>query len=676
MPRNGSGTYAPPAGQPVVSGTPILASVFNAFVADVGTEFTRSLATDGQTPMGASLPMGGNKIINLAAGTVATDAVRYDQLTALATTVALKANTADLAASTGATLIGRGAGTVESALTAIETGLVGTMGTTTDQLGLVAANLYAGTAVTIDCFGDSTMWGADPANLAAQVATPAPAALQNFVGLYYGNAALTVANRAVSGTTATQMIAGTDGSGSTFDAKMVASTASVVYCNHGINDATGANSTTADAYKTALVAFVRTVRKYNKTPVLVTPLSSVAFGTFGSVARSERIKYFAQVARDVAAEFGVTLVDNCRFVEKMLASGKYKPLTLQPDAVHPTQTLYFRIGYNLALPLVGQLLPMYAPEQFIHASAGCVQATGQQVSASTTSRLGAVVTTGSSGAQSMRALVYIDQPGLDLYMAHPMWDSGNASVTINIDGVAVGTVSMNSTTFTAAAGYIQDQELMIAQNLDPGLHIVHMSVASGGGMGIFYFRTRQTDPSMFRINGSTLPSRRKQIAAQIALESVSSNTVALLDEAPTSRLLAGQELEFTAQMMTDSGLCLNSFTYGTNGGIGLAHQGVILAFNGAGAAYIYEATGPGAFSSTLLDSGTNYTSASHTYRVVMTAAGTGTNGCGTVKVYVDGVQIGSTVNLTKPYYGGYLGIWKNSSSGVLAINNLVRISRS
>jgi hypothetical protein len=82
MPRNGSGTYSPPAGQPVVSGTVISASVFNTLVADLGTEFTRSLATDGQTTMVANLPMGGFKIVNVAPGTVATDAVQLGQLTA------------------------------------------------------------------------------------------------------------------------------------------------------------------------------------------------------------------------------------------------------------------------------------------------------------------------------------------------------------------------------------------------------------------------------------------------------------------------------------------------------------------------------------------------------------------------------------------------------------------
>jgi hypothetical protein len=79
MPRNGSGTYSPPTGQPVITGTTVSSTVFNALVADVGTEITRSLATDGQTPMAAALPMGNNKITNLAYGVLASDAARLDQ---------------------------------------------------------------------------------------------------------------------------------------------------------------------------------------------------------------------------------------------------------------------------------------------------------------------------------------------------------------------------------------------------------------------------------------------------------------------------------------------------------------------------------------------------------------------------------------------------------------------
>lgn len=82
MARNGVGVYNLPTGQPVVTGTTISSSVFNVLTSDLANALTTSLATDGQTAMAANLPMGGNKSTGLAAGTVAGDSVRFEQLTA------------------------------------------------------------------------------------------------------------------------------------------------------------------------------------------------------------------------------------------------------------------------------------------------------------------------------------------------------------------------------------------------------------------------------------------------------------------------------------------------------------------------------------------------------------------------------------------------------------------
>jgi hypothetical protein len=58
MPRNGSGTYSLPAGQPVVTGTVIDSSVHNTFASDVATALTNSIAKNGETTPTANLPMG------------------------------------------------------------------------------------------------------------------------------------------------------------------------------------------------------------------------------------------------------------------------------------------------------------------------------------------------------------------------------------------------------------------------------------------------------------------------------------------------------------------------------------------------------------------------------------------------------------------------------------------
>jgi len=68
MSRNGSGTYALPAGNPVVTGTTIASSWANNTMNDLAAAMTGSVAADGQTPITGALQMGGNNISN--AGTV------------------------------------------------------------------------------------------------------------------------------------------------------------------------------------------------------------------------------------------------------------------------------------------------------------------------------------------------------------------------------------------------------------------------------------------------------------------------------------------------------------------------------------------------------------------------------------------------------------------------------
>jgi len=65
MARNGVGIYVPPAGQPVTSGTSISSATHNALIADLGNEITRSLSSDGQTPLTANFPAGGFHITGL-----------------------------------------------------------------------------------------------------------------------------------------------------------------------------------------------------------------------------------------------------------------------------------------------------------------------------------------------------------------------------------------------------------------------------------------------------------------------------------------------------------------------------------------------------------------------------------------------------------------------------------
>jgi hypothetical protein len=81
MSRNGNGTYNLPAGNPVSSGSVITSTWANTTLSDIATALTGSIASDGQTPVTGNLNMAGNKVSNLGAGTLATDAANLAQVT-------------------------------------------------------------------------------------------------------------------------------------------------------------------------------------------------------------------------------------------------------------------------------------------------------------------------------------------------------------------------------------------------------------------------------------------------------------------------------------------------------------------------------------------------------------------------------------------------------------------
>ena len=132
MSYNGSGTFnINTAGQPVITGTTISSTTFNSLTADLATGLTTALTKDGQSTPTANIGMGAFKITNLAAGTVASDAARLDQVQGGAATFITVTGTDTLT------------GTTSPALSAYATG---------NQFSFVVANTNTG-AVTINVDG-------------------------------------------------------------------------------------------------------------------------------------------------------------------------------------------------------------------------------------------------------------------------------------------------------------------------------------------------------------------------------------------------------------------------------------------------------------------------------------------------------------------------------------------
>ena len=131
MSYNGSGTFnINSAGQPVVSGTVISSTAFNALTADLGTGLTTALTKDGQTTPTANIPMGTYKITNLGAGTVATDAVRLGQLQNFSTGTLITVAGTDTIT-----------GTVSPSLTAYTAGQIFSFVVGTTNTGAVTLNI-------------------------------------------------------------------------------------------------------------------------------------------------------------------------------------------------------------------------------------------------------------------------------------------------------------------------------------------------------------------------------------------------------------------------------------------------------------------------------------------------------------------------------------------------------
>jgi hypothetical protein len=81
MSYNGSGTFViNSAGTPYVTGTVISSTAANALNNDLANGLTTCITKDGQTTPTANIPLGGFKITNLGAGTVASDAARLSQV--------------------------------------------------------------------------------------------------------------------------------------------------------------------------------------------------------------------------------------------------------------------------------------------------------------------------------------------------------------------------------------------------------------------------------------------------------------------------------------------------------------------------------------------------------------------------------------------------------------------
>lgn len=290
--------------------------------------------------------------------------------------------------------------------------------------------------MTLPCGGATTN------NVAVQDPNNPPATLKNTLNNLYG-LSLTVNNKGISGSTMSQMLDGTDGSGSTFEAKMSSSTASVIYCNHCINDSQLNND--IHQYRLNVSEFVRICRKYNKTPILITPNINPATSLDASAAiigetKSKRLEKYVHVMKEVAEVLSVDLVDNYYYFQK--TTRMVAPIDLVPDGAHPASDAYSMYGRNMAIPMVNAkpLIKAWDKQGLANGTYfDNIGATKQyRTDYSPFKRFGgALIGTRRAGSSGVNMAVLLDAPTDDTVVAMygPQWNSGTLS-TFTDNGIS------------------------------------------------------------------------------------------------------------------------------------------------------------------------------------------------------------------------------------------------
>lgn len=193
---------------------------------------------------------------------------------------------------------------------------------------LAAAPARAARPVRIQLFGDSTQWGYDGPT-GRQVPHPPAQVLQALMDARFGAGRVTVTERAVPGTTAGELLAGTDGRNRPWPQEV---DADIVVVNHALNDA--GTHVPLQRYAAALARLHATVYE---TPNPVTVAWDWA--------------PYADAMRHVAADQHAAVADVARW---MLARPRWQASLT--DGVHPDDATYGAIVREVLMPALVPLV--------------------------------------------------------------------------------------------------------------------------------------------------------------------------------------------------------------------------------------------------------------------------------------------------------------------------------
>ncbi|MDT3755043.1 GDSL-type esterase/lipase family protein [Citrobacter freundii complex sp. 2023EL-00966] len=395
---------------------------------------------------------------------------------------------ADLAAPDGVMLVNGAAsiGVVNDSIASAKDEITNNLASGFSSCADIARNLAYGGSQIIDVFGDSTMWGANPSGVTQQNPINPPKVLNDTLIALYGYI-VTVNNKAISGTTLHQMLTGTDGSGKTFEQRVIESNAVIIYCNHAINDSNLSADITQ--YRNDWVEFVRIVRKYGKVPVIITPNPNPITNDT-KVASSKRLNHYANVQRDVAKALKVDLVDNYEYFMRSLPM--YHQSYLVPDGAHPITTGYIMAGQNMAIPLVsaptlrraGDVCTLTDVSYFDNFTTKTFDNSGPRTGTTL------LATMPAGGGQGINLPVIIEYPTVDTVMGIiGLQSSDGTKVNLSFNG---GSFGADGNAFYSGNIQQKDERVSGKYNgmflpekckLPAGLHVIGLSFAGDADVG-------------------------------------------------------------------------------------------------------------------------------------------------------------------------------------------------
>ena len=513
-----------------------------------------------------------------------------------------------------------------------------------------AEDMAAGGSVLIECWGDST-YAHDTAISTFRTA----------IRSYFKNDLIQVVNKGLSG----------DGTGNrlkTWAADMAASSAQIIYMNYCINDAKGSANASlnpkidGETYRENLREMIHIARAAGKIVILDTPNPA---GHNNSIGPSvpENVKQFANIMRQVALELNILYVDQHETLEKWISKPRNRIQDLLPDGYHPGDVGYRQKGLNMLSVFAHPQAPRVDVPMIIPAVGPAVRAfgTNERATAATGSRVGYGKLVDGQNA-SIRIPIFIDKPGMDLYLATPLWVSGTTSAEIFVDTISIGTIDL----YDSVLNFALDKEVMIVENVNPGFHLIEIkNTQSTGSVGAYYLRTLQTRKSDF-LTGTTSGGNPSVIGRNLVLQDIemtpaaASSSTVLLTDVPTSRFLKTLDIEITATLGNAHGLIL----FGHQTSQGKPHGGLFMFLeNNTGILRVSEGSGTTGFIGATNIGNTDLRGQRNVYRITVTTAGLCT-------FFVNDTQVG-TYTLTRAYHGGFFGLFSQGVNGKVRIEKVL-----